>query len=211
MMKIKVLRNTVLLICMVLAVILVPFFLFHEYIDGWTEQLLKTSGEHMVYTGILLSVLLISDILLPVPSSIVSTGAGFLLGFVNGSIVSFTGMTLGAVLGYALGRGSAGTMKWLDADTRQRMEGFFQRYGKWSIILARPVPVLAEASVFFAGISKMESRSFLLVSALSNLGISLMYAAVGSYSVSVNSFLPAFGGAVILPGIALLFHRRRSS
>ena len=203
-----ILRHSVLLILLVLAVILVPFFLFHEYIDGWTEQVLKTSGEHPFYTAVILAVLLLSDILLPVPSSIVSIGAGFLLGFINGTIVSFIGMTAGSLLGYALGKGSSATMKWLDAGTRQSMEKFFRRYGRWAIILARPVPVLAEASVFFAGISKMDFRSFILVSTLSNLGISLMYAAVGSYAVSVNSILLAFAGAIILPGIALLLEKR---
>ncbi len=206
-MKKTVLRNSILLTLMLLVVILIPFFLFHEYMDNWTAQILKTSGEHPFYTAVLLAFLLLSDILLPVPSSIVSIGAGFLLGFVYGTIVSFIGMTAGCLLGYALGKGSSKTMKWLDTETRHRMERFFQRHGNWSVILARPVPVLAEASAFFAGISKMNFRAFVLISSLSNLGISLMYSVVGSYSVSVNSILLAFTGAIILPAVALFIEK----
>lgn len=204
MSKKPVIRNTVVLMLLVLTIILLPFVFFHDYIDGWTANALKASGQRPWFIALLIMILLASDILLPVPSSIVSIAAGFLLGFTNGMIVSFLGMTLGCVIGYGLGKGSAKTMKWLDAESRMRMEQFFQRYGKWAIIMARPVPVLAEASTFFAGISRMTLSSFLFVSALSNLGISLVYAAVGAWSFSVNSILFAFTAAVIIPGIGLL-------
>ena len=206
-MRQRIVRNSLLLMLIVLAVILVPFIFFHEYIDNWTAELLKTSGQHPGYIGLLLCILLASDILLPVPSSIVSTGAGFLLGFFYGVIVSFVGMTLGCLIGYALGKGSGKAMRWLDEETRSRMERFFQRSGKWAIIIARPIPVLAEATVFFAGISRMNFGSFCWVSSLSNLGISIVYAAVGTYSVSVNSILLAFSGAILLPAIGFLFEK----
>ncbi|MBS1609278.1 MAG: VTT domain-containing protein [Bacteroidetes bacterium] len=144
----RTVRNSLLLMLIVLAVILVPFFFFHEYIDSWTAGLLKTSGRHPAYIGLLLCILLASDILLPVPSSIVSTGAGFLLGFFYGTIISFTGMLLGCLIGYALGKSSGKAMRWLDEETKVRMGRFFQRSGKWAIIIARPIPVLAEATVF---------------------------------------------------------------
>lgn len=90
------------LMSIVLAVILVPFFLFHNFIDSWIDGILKSLGQHPVYVAVLLCALLASDIILPVPSSIVSIGSGFLLGFENGTIVSFTGMVLGCLLGYCL-------------------------------------------------------------------------------------------------------------
>jgi uncharacterized membrane protein YdjX (TVP38/TMEM64 family) len=203
----RIVRNSLILMAIVLALILVPFFFFHKYIDGWTAELLKTSGQHPGYTALLLCILLASDILLPVPSSIVSTGAGFLLGFFYGVTVSFIGMTLGCLTGYALGKGSGNAMRWLDEETRLRMERFFRRSGKWAIIIARPIPVLAEATVLFAGLSRMNFGSFMWVSSLSNLGISIVYAAVGIYSVSVNSILLAFSGAVALPAMALLVEK----
>ena len=47
--------------------------------------------------------LLALDVFLPVPSSIVSTGAGVLLGFWTGAAVIWIGMTLGCVIGYVFG------------------------------------------------------------------------------------------------------------
>jgi uncharacterized membrane protein YdjX (TVP38/TMEM64 family) len=203
-MRSAVLRNSLVLMAIVLAVILVPFFIFHEEMDLWTGQLLETSGLHVGYTAAILTALLASDILLPIPSSLVSTGAGYLMGFMNGALVSWIGMTAGSMLGYAIGSGSLKMLRWLDADTKMKMETFFERAGIWAIVISRPVPVLAEASVLFAGMSKMNFREFVLVSTLSNLGISIMYAAVGAWSVSENSFLLAFSGAIILPAIAKL-------
>lgn len=207
MMKKVVIRNSVLLVLLVLAVILIPFFLSHEYFDGWTQQILRTFEEHPLLTATLLGILLLSDILLPVPSSIVSTGAGFLFGFVNGSLISFIGMTLGCVLGYFLGKGSGKLMSWLDENTKNSMESFFKRSGNWSVVIARPIPVLAEGSVFFAGISRMNFSSFMWSTSLANLGISMVYAAVGTYAVSVNSVLLAFSGAIILPALAWIVEK----
>ncbi len=200
----KVVQNALGLGLLVLAIILVPFFLFHQQIDRFTGQLLITSGQHLWYTALILSLLLAADILLPVPSSMVSIGAGYLLGVTNGTIVSFVGMALGCLVGYALGKQSIKGMNWLNVETRNRMEIFFKRFGKWAIIIARPVPVLAEASVFFAGISGMKFNAFMIISSLANMGLAFTYAAVGNYALSVNSGLLAFLGAILLPGIALL-------
>jgi uncharacterized membrane protein YdjX (TVP38/TMEM64 family) len=203
----KVVQNVSVLVLLVLAFILVPFFLFHQQIDSFTSKLLITSGRHLWYTALVLSLLLAADIVLPVPSSVVSIGAGYLLGVTNGTIVSFVGMALGCLLGYALGKRSVNNMKWLNVETRGSMQNFFQRSGKWAIIIARPVPVLAEASVFFAGISGMKFKAFIAVSSLANIGLAFAYATVGNYALSVNSGLLAFSGAILLPGIALLFEQ----
>jgi membrane protein DedA with SNARE-associated domain len=88
------------------------------------------------------------------------------------------------------------------------MQAAWNRYGHWALILFRPVPVLAEASVFFAGLSRMSRTRFLALVALSNLGISAVYAATGAFSASRDTFLYAFAGAVALPGLGLLLFRR---
>jgi membrane protein DedA with SNARE-associated domain len=89
-----------------------------------------------------------------------------------------------------------------------RAESITQRYGEWTLILTRAVPVLAEASVIFAGIARMPFPRFIAITALSNLGIAVAYAAVGAFSMRMESFLVAFAGAIALPGIAAIALRR---
>jgi len=200
----------------VLAVILVPFFLFGEKIDKWTEQTMK--GDLARHTaGLLMGGLLASDILLPVPSSLASTACGYLLGILPGTLVSFAGMSISSLAGYWLGRkpGSKAFSRSLGPNEMKKLEQLSERFGEWIIVLARPVPVLAEASVFFAGLSHMKFRTFLLMVSLSNLGISALYATVGAKAAAMNTFLIAFGASMLLPllfmgGAALLTAKQRA-
>jgi len=51
----------------------------------------------------------------------------------------------------------------------------------------------------------------MLLTALSNLGISAVYAAVGAFSSNVNSFLLAFFGAILAPAAAMWLMNRTTS
>ena len=57
-------------------------FLFGEFIENWTRNFLDAASGHSILVAVVLSALLGSDILLPIPSSVVSTAAGLLLGFI---------------------------------------------------------------------------------------------------------------------------------
>jgi hypothetical protein len=69
------------------------------------------------------------------------------------------------------------------------------------------VPVLAEASVVFAGLVHAPFGRFMRLTALSNLGIALGYSAFGAYSLRMDSFLVAFLGAMLLPALFMLISR----
>ncbi len=187
---------------LVLAIILVPFFLFEADVNHYIEGMIRTRKNQSVLAWVL-GGFLAADVFLPVPSSLVSTAAGSLFGIVRGTLVSWLGMTAGCLLGYFVGlkagppvvRRLAGEME-LDRIARAQ-----KRYGHWTIILFRAVPVMAEASVLFAGMARVKPELFFLLTSLSNLGISLVYAAVGSFSA--DSFLLAFAGAILLPAGAM--------
>ena len=54
------------------------------------------------------------------------------------------------------------------------------RFGAWTIVLFRAVPVMAEASVLFAGFTRMPLALFGALSAGTNLVVAAAYAWVGS-------------------------------
>ncbi len=188
-----------------LAAILIPFVIWEDAILAWTTRFTHAPGNAAaVAAGI--AALLAADIVLPIPSSLLSTAAGALLGFLPGAVTSWTGMTVGSLAGYAMGKSSS--PRWLGEADRRRLERARNRYGDWIVIVLRPVPVLAEASCVFAGASAMPLRRFALLASLANLGISLAYAATGAFAASRESFLLAFAGAVTIPAIAMLLLRR---
>lgn len=202
-------RTWAALLVVLLAVILLPFFLFERPVNEWAAQI-AASKESEWRVGFFLVALLALDIVLPVPSSVVATAAGALLGFSLGALVTWTGMTAGCLAGYALaaraGRCAAGRL--LGPAELDRISKASARFGDWNVVLCRAVPVLAEASVFFAGITRMPFRRFAILSTAGNLGIALVYAAVGAWSARIESFLLAFAGAILLPLAAMRVVRR---
>ncbi|MCP4451931.1 MAG: VTT domain-containing protein, partial [Planctomycetes bacterium] len=145
----------------------------------------------------------------PIPSSIVSTACGLLLGATMGTAVSLLGMTISCLLGYWLGRGCGRTLavRLVSLNDLDRFQSVHARFEDWAVVISRPIPVLAEVSVLFAGLSCMPAPRFFLLSALANMGVSLGYALVGAYASSANAFFVAFAGALLLPGLFMLVAR----
>ncbi|MBN2391458.1 MAG: VTT domain-containing protein [Anaerolineae bacterium] len=194
----------------ILAFILVPFTLFGEAIEVWTHNFLEVASNQTGKVALVLALLLGGDIVLPVPSSIASTAAGFVLGFLRGLLTSWVGMTVSCMLGFVLASkmGHPIASRLVGEKELARLANLERRFGNWVLIVARPVPVLAEASILFAGIARIPFGRFMLLTTLSNLGISAVYAAVGAFSSNLNSFLLAFFGAILIPGVAMWLMNR---
>jgi uncharacterized membrane protein YdjX (TVP38/TMEM64 family) len=119
--------------------------------------------------------------------------------------VSWAGMSIGCVAGYYFG-------KTVGLDIAQRIVGKpgweaassgIARIGFWMILVARPVPALADATVLVAGSAHMPFGSFALASVTANLVVSLVYAYAGSRGPESGNFIAAFGAALLLPALAL--------
>lgn len=190
--------------------ILVPFFLFEDYFTALANR--AASGEIPASAAVaIIGGLLALDVFLPVPSSLVSAAAGILLGFWLGTAVVWAGMTVSCAIAYAVGaRSSRLAARLVGDDGLARAATIARRYGLAAIALCRPVPVLAEASVVFAGMVHVPPARFMAVCLWSNLGVAAVYAAIGAWSMSANSFLLAFLGAMAFPAVAWLAMRLRS-
>ena len=192
-----------LLWAVIIGLVLVPFFLFEEQFNALAAHVTSSSVSPVV-AAMTIVALLAFDVLLPVPSSIVSTGAGVLLGFGLGTTIVWAGMMAGCVVGYALGaRGSAVAGRLVGEPGLARAQDVAARYGDWTIVICRPIPVLAEATAVVAGVVRAPLRRFLVLTAAANLGIAAGYAAVGAYAMRVDSFLIAFVGALLIPAVAM--------
>jgi membrane protein DedA with SNARE-associated domain len=156
--------------------IIVPFVLWEEPLLAWSRSLLDVRGARPL-VAIAVVLLLSGDLLLPVPSSLVSAGAVALLGPVWGAFVIWLGMSLGAVIGFSVGRsGGVVLARRLVGETELgRAERLMRRFGGWVVVVCRGVPVLAEASTLLAGTARMPFGWFSLFSLASNAGIAAAY------------------------------------
>jgi uncharacterized membrane protein YdjX (TVP38/TMEM64 family) len=190
------------------ALIIIPFIIFEKQFDALGRWLAEGHASGWGSASIIAGLLAL-DVFLPVPSSIVSTGAGVLLGFWRGAAVIWIGMTIGCAIGYAFGvKAAAAARKLVGPDGLARANSIMERHGNWALVVCRPIPVLAESSVVFAGLVRSPVQPFIWMTTLSNLGIALAYAAVGAFSMEMQSFLLAFAAALALPGLALLAGKR---
>ena len=196
-----------LLTTLLFALIIVPFLLFEAQFERLGAGIMHGDLAGWPAAAVV-SGFLALDVILPVPSSMVSTAAGAVFGFARGTTVIWTGMMAGCLLGYLLGsRATAATRRFVGADGLDRAERVAAEYGDWALVVCRPVPVLAEASVVLAGLVHTPWPRFLTLTATSNLGIAIAYAAIGAFSMSVGSFLLTFLGAIALPGVTMLAAR----
>jgi uncharacterized membrane protein YdjX (TVP38/TMEM64 family) len=130
-----------LLICLVLALILVPFALWEDTINAWTARLLTPAAGRATLAALVVF-LLASDVLLPIPSSFVSAGAVSLLGAWQGGSTIFIGMTCAAWLGYGLGRfgGEPLALRLAGPSELSRASRMMGRYGSWVLLVCRSSP-----------------------------------------------------------------------
>ena len=186
----------VLLVAVLLAVPILPFLAlggsFEARIAGWLDGTLPASTVAAVVVG-----LLASDILLPIPSSVVNTFAGRMLGFWGGTAAAWCGMTLGAGLAFALVRlaGRPLARRLAGDEELARVDGLAQRFGLMTLVLTRPIPVLAEAAVLFLATTTLSAWRFFAAVGLANLGLAAGYAALGERV----QFPTALALAVVLP------------
>jgi uncharacterized membrane protein YdjX (TVP38/TMEM64 family) len=161
------------------------------------------------------------DIVLPVPSGPISTLAGSHLGVALGTAASALGMTLGAVIAFAVARrfGSppneerisfsrdpAGERSPSAAPTAEQAA---RRHGPWMLVLTRPLPLVAEAAVVIAGSLNMPWRTFLPPVVVSNVVISAIYAALGQYAAEHHWLPLAVAASMAIPlAIAIRLRRR---
>ncbi len=204
----KLLRPLAIL-SLVLLVPALPFLGFGDQLDqmveGWLDPPPPPSAIALMTVA-----LLSSDILLPIPSSLVSTFAGAQLGILAATVASWLGMTLGAAVGFFLARawGRALAVRFASFDDLQRIDRLGRDYGVWMLIATRPLPLLAEAAVLLAGLSGLGWRWFLTCVMLSNFGIALVYSILGRLANAQGHLPLALLASIALPLLATTIARR---
>lgn len=191
------------------AIPVVPFLWLGESFEEGLLKALREPSSPSVVSGWVIG-LLAADMFLPVPSSAVITYAGGVLGVLSGTVVSWLGLSLGTLGGFGLARvfGESIARRFSESEDIERMSRFTQRYGATALVLTRALPILAEACVLMLGAGRLSWRQFLLPMLVSNLLLSLTYAACGSFFQGTNAFPIAIVASGAVPLISALVIRR---
>lgn len=152
--------------------------------------------------------LLVADVALPVPSSLVMVAHGALFGVVIGTALSAVGSTGAALVSFVLGRrGGPLLSRFVPPEERARADRLLARWGTLAIIVTRPVPLLAETTAIMAGASPLGWRSVALAALAGSLPGALLYALTGAVAASFRNGALVFGLALLVAGAFWLARR----
>lgn len=147
--------------------------------------------------------LLIADVLIPVPSSLVMVAHGALFGALGGALLSLTGSIGAAALGFWIGRKGGPLLdRIMTPAERDRGDRLLARHGGLAIVLSRPLPILAETVAILAGTSPLPWPRLLIAAALGALPPALLYALAGAAATGFDDQLLIFAAVM---GAAALF------
>ncbi|PYC76569.1 DedA family protein [Micromonospora arborensis] len=143
-------------------------------LTGWVASVIEVMGP----VGVALLVAL-ESIVPPIPSEIVLALAGFLAheGQFNVVVVvlaATAGSLVGALVLYWLGAalGEERLKRWLDriplvdSDDLERADRWFERHGRWAVLIGRVVPVVRSLVSVPAGANRMPLGEFILLTTI---------------------------------------------
>jgi uncharacterized membrane protein YdjX (TVP38/TMEM64 family) len=125
-----------------LACVLVPFALWGDALDRAAPQWLDAQDARLWIAAFGIA-LLVADVLLPVPSSVVAMGLCWSLGPVWGGLSVVIGGLLAFATGYGIGRlvPEARLRRWVGPLLWDRAREQARERALWWIVFARPLPV----------------------------------------------------------------------
>lgn len=190
--------------------IILPLSLLESSLQDITDQITIWSGENIIFNSLLVIFALTADVFLPVPNGLTNTIAGAILGFYIAMPIIWIGLTLGAIVGFTIGKFAAKPIarRILSENELKNSEDLSKKFGIGILLLSRPAPAFAEISTVAAGMSGMSWLNFLFVMTISNFFVSVIYALIGATALTSQSASIAFIGIAIIPFLFWLLARR---
>lgn len=188
----------------IVSVIIISFLLFDDVEYFFINMLKEASDNIKTYTAISFFVLA-SDILLPVPSSIVMFTNGYVLGTVYGSVLSLFSLMTASIIGYYLGKFTSLGFK---SKSDDKANNIMARYGALSILITRGIPVLAETICIICGFNKMPFKKYMIYNIAGYIPLCLLYAFCGSIGYDKNIFLISFACSILISAFFWFFGRK---
>ncbi|MCE7992360.1 MAG: VTT domain-containing protein [Roseivirga sp.] len=178
-------------------------FVFFESLELYFSDLLNAAESNQTEYALLSFLVLSSDIVLPVPSSIVMYGNGLVLGLIKGALLSLFAVFISSSIGYYLGKVSN-----YKASSSEKATAIMQKYGALGIIITRGIPILSESIVFTAGYNRLNFRFFTLLNLIGYLPVCFIYAYFGNLAQNTNLFLISFAASLVVSLILWVFGRK---
>jgi len=181
------------------ATITASFLIWGDFFtDIFSEEkaidFLKDYDQWAWLIGILL---LMADLFLPLPGTIIISALGYIYGPLIGGIVAVLGSLLSGMLAYGLCRliGRRGALWLLGAKDLARGEALFDQRGGWIVALSRWLPIIPEIVACMAGLHQMRFWKFTLALLCGSVPLGFVFAFIG-YSGNSHPYFAVLASAI---------------
>ena len=165
------------------SLMLATFFIWGE---SWEQQWtlgggiawLERWGSWAWLAGI---ALLLADLVLPVPGTVVMSALGFIYGPWIGGLIAASGSFMAGMTGYTACRcmGERAALWLLGAKDFGRGRELFQRFGGLAVATSRALPIFPEIIACMAGLVRMPLKVFMLALGIGCLPMGMAFAWIG--------------------------------
>jgi uncharacterized membrane protein YdjX (TVP38/TMEM64 family) len=177
----------ILLFIALVAIVLIPFFIWGDTLMNFFSAegsiaWLKAYGQ---WAWAIAIVLLIGDLFLPLPATLIMAALGYIYGPLVGGLISAAGSFASGLLAYWLCRmlGDNAAIWLLGKKEYERGKKLSAKVGGWVVALSRWLPVFPEVVACMAGLTRMPAKNFYLALACGSLPLGFIYAIVGASGV----------------------------
>ena len=127
--------------------------------------------------------MILQSVAAPLPAFIITFANAGLFGWLKGAALSWTSAMAGAALCFYIARffGRDVVEKLTSKYALESLDGFFDQYGKYAILVARLLPFISFDIVSYgAGLTSMGFWSFFIATGIGQLPATLIYSYIGS-------------------------------
>ena len=189
----------------VTSIFITALYLLFENIEPFFGDLLSQVKDNPFDYASLSFIILVSDIILPVPSSIIMYSNGAILGMLNGFLLSLISVILSSLIGYFIGRGSSAILKSeVDISAKQILE----KYGYAAILITRGIPIISESVCIVCGFNRYNFVVYLALNVAGYIPICLIYAYFGSTAANQNLFFISLGSSLLISFLLWAFGKK---
>lgn len=183
--------------------ITISFLIVSAMQISFLEDPSKLMGSGGVATAAFGIFLLIADVVLPVPSSLIMIANGAFFGLTIGMLLSIVGGVGASIVGYLLGRsGSSYINRIVSESDRNKATSLMNKYGMMALIVSRSIPVVSETMSIIAGMTNVHPWRMVIASFLGIIPAAAIYAITGAFAMNIES---GFWSFILVLAIAGLF------
>ncbi|WBW97369.1 TVP38/TMEM64 family protein [Oceanirhabdus sp. W0125-5] len=207
----KALRNLIMTIAVIFVLFLLYRFIepFHIFINSMAKAL--TSGNIEEVKGYIKSygvwapvisflAMILQSLAAPIPAFLITFSNAAIFGWLWGAVLSWSSSMAGAAICFLLARGFGRVFveKMNGNGAVKDMEKFFEKHGKYAILIARLLPFVSFDIVsYVAGITSMSFWSFFIATGIGQLPATIIYSIAGNFLVG--------GMKYFVIGLSLIF------